>query len=125
MVKGFITFILTALIIFGLCLFEQIFVGNEFKEFSESLNSLYVKIDEETAVKADVEAVTELWQTKKDKLHVYIPHTDISYIDYWLNEAVSLVYTKDYDEALSKIEVLMSISKNLPKTYSLGLENIF
>ena len=57
-------------------------------------------------------------------LHSVIPHNDISYIDYWMGEAVSYIETKNFDDALSKIEVLITICEQIPQTYSVSLENI-
>ena len=81
--------------------------------------------EDETANREDGYAVKEMWTEKKSKLHVFLPHNDISYIDYWLNEACGLIYCGEYDLALGKIEVLREISKNLPDGYTLKLENIF
>ena len=53
-----------------------------------------------------------------------MPHNDISYIDYWLSEGVSLISTGNYEDALSKIDVLIHISKNLPDGYGFSLENV-
>lgn len=66
----------------------------------------------------------ELWETEKKNLHSVIPHNDISYIDYWMGEAVSYIETKNFDDALSKIEVLITICEQIPQTYSVSLENI-
>ena len=66
-----------------------------------------------------------MWTDKKSKLHIFVPHNDISYVDYWLNEACALIYCGNYDLALGKIEVLKEISKTLPGGYEFKLENVF
>ena len=66
-----------------------------------------------------------LWDDKKSKLHIFVPHNDISYIDYWLSEACGLLYNGEYELALGKVEVLKEISKNLPDAYNVKFENIF
>ena len=86
---------------------------------------LYDKIEEKTATREDAYAVRNLWTDKKSKLHIFIPHNDISYVDYWLSEACALIYRDEYDLALGKIEVLLEITRNLPDAYSVKLENIF
>ena len=58
-------------------------------------------------------------------LHAVIPHSDISYIDYWLGEAVSFIESEDGAQALSKIEVLLTLCEQIPQTYALTFENIF
>lgn len=41
-----------------------------------------------------------------------------------MGEAVSYIETKNFDDALSKIEVLITICEQIPQTYSVSLENI-
>lgn len=97
----------------------------QFGDFYSALDSLYDKVEEKTANREDAYAVKEMWRDKKTKLHLFIPHNDISYVDYWLNEACALIYNKEYDLALGKIEVLKEIAKNTPDAYGISLENIF
>ncbi len=103
----------------------EIYMHKQFDEFHDALGTLYKKVEDETANREDGYAVKKMWADKKSKLHVFIPHNDISYIDYWLSEACGLIYTKQYDLALGKIEVLQEITKNLPDAYTIKLENIF
>lgn len=109
----------------GLFIFTQWYLGNEFNEFSSALETLYEKIDDKTATEQDGYAVREMWKDKKSKLHVFIPHNDISYIDYWLSECCGLLKTGNFELALGKIEVLKEITQNLPDAYSVKFENIF
>lgn len=109
----------------ALFIFTEWYVSNQFKEFYNAVEVLYEKVDEETANREDGYAVKALWNSKKEKLHIFLPHNDISYVDYWLSEACGLIYNKNYELALGKLEVLKEISKNLPDAYRLKLENIF
>jgi len=93
--------------------------------FHEILTELYEKVDNNEANREDALSVQKWWLNKKESLHIYIPHNDIKEIDYWLAETVSLIYTKGYDEALSKVEVLLEICEHLPDTFSLKMQNIF
>lgn len=103
----------------------EIYLNKQFDEFHEALNTLYRKVENETANREDGYAVRQMWTDKKSKLHIFIPHNDISYVDYWLSEACGFIYRKEYALALANIEVLQEISKNLPGGYTLKLENIF
>ena len=121
-----IIYTLTALILcIVLFVSVEIYLNKQFNEFHEALDTLYTKVEDGTANREDGYALREMWADKKSKLHVFIPHNDISYIDYWLSEACGLIYCKKYDLALGKIEVLQEITKNLPGGYSLKIENIF
>lgn len=125
MVKAICYTVAAILICIGLFIFSGIYLENQFNEFSSALDTLYEKIEDETATVEDGYAVRTLWTDKKSKLHILIPHNDISYIDYWLSEACGLIKNGHYDLALGKVEVLKEITKNLPDAYSLKFENIF
>lgn len=109
----------------GLFIFSEIYIKTQFNEFSSALDTLYSKIEDRTATREDGTAVRTLWNDKKSKLQVLLPHNDISYVDYWISEACGLLYNGEYELALGKIEVLKEITKNLPDAYGIRLENIF
>lgn len=125
MVKTLLSIFISFLLLLGISIYEVYYVEKEFYDFSEQLETLYDKTDDKTANREDAEAVRISWNEKKKTLHVWVPHNDISYIDYWLSEGLSLIDTKNYDEALSKIEVLIEICKNIPSAYAFSFENIF
>ena len=125
MVKA-ISYTLAAIAVcIGLFIFSQWYLNKQFEEFSAALDSFYTKVEEKTASREDGYAVRALWTDKKSKLQVFVPHNDISYIDYWLSEACGLLYNGEYELALGKVEVLKEIAKNLPDAYNVRLENIF
>ncbi|MDE7083031.1 MAG: DUF4363 family protein [Clostridia bacterium] len=125
MVKAICYTVAAILICIGLFIFAEWYLNKQFEEFSAALDSLYEKIEDETATREDGYAVKALWTDKKSKLQVFVPHNDISYIDYWLSEACGLLYNEQYDLALGKVEVLKEIAKNLPDAYRIKLENVF
>lgn len=125
MVKSIIYTLVAIALCLGLFLGTQYYIGRQFGQFHSALETLYDKIEEKTATREDAYAVRTMWTDKKSKLHVFIPHNDISYVDYWLSEACALIYRGEHDLALGKIEVLLEITKNLPDAYSVKLENIF
>ena len=125
MVKSIIYTATAIVLCLALFIGVEIYLNKQFDDFHEALDTLYRKVENETANREDGYAVKEMWADKKSKLHIFIPHNDISYVDYWLNEACGLIYRKEYDLALGKIEVLQEITKNLPGGYTLKIENIF
>lgn len=125
MVKAICYTVAAILVCAGLFVFSELYMAKQFDEFSVALDSLYEKIENETATREDGYAVRTLWADKKSKLQILVPHNDISYVDYWLSEACGLLYNENYELALGKIEVLKEIAKNLPNAYRITLENIF
>jgi hypothetical protein len=125
MVKS-ICYTLVALILsIGFFIGVDIYLKEQFNDFYGALDTLYKKVEDESASREDGYAVKAMWADKKSKLHVFIPHNDISYVDYWLNEACALIYNGEYVLALGKVEVLKEIAKNLPAGYTVRFENIF
>ncbi|MGN0823444.1 MAG: DUF4363 family protein [Candidatus Coproplasma sp.] len=125
MVRSIIYTIVAALLCVGFFIWTDLYISTQFGQFNQALNTLYDKVEDKTANREDAYAVRDMWADKKEKLHVFIPHNDISYVDYWLSEACSLIYKSEYDLALGKIEVLLEITKNLPDAYIIKLENVF
>lgn len=124
MVKTFISTIICALIIVVGAIFESNFIQRQFDEFNQVLTVLYQKIELETAVDQDVYSVQKNWLDKKKILHAFIPHNEIKEIDLWLSESITLVKDKEWKDALSKIEVLIDLSEQIPKTFLLSFENV-
>ena len=125
MVKSIIYTVVAIALCLGIFLGTQYYISSQFKNFHAALETLYDKIEDKTATREDAYAVRNMWSDKKSKLHIFIPHNDISYIDYWLSEACALIYRDEYSLALGKIEVLLEITANLPDSYSVKLENVF
>ncbi|MBQ9734908.1 MAG: DUF4363 family protein [Clostridia bacterium] len=124
MVRTIISMICVAVILLAAALYEADFVKRQFDEFHEVLEILYEKVDQETATQDDVYAVQNNWIEKKKVLHIFIPHNDIKEVDLWLSESATLVRDKEWKDAISKIEVLKELSEQIPKTFTLSLENI-
>ncbi len=124
MVKTIISMLGALVIFIGGALYERDFVTRQFDELEEVLEILYDKIDEKTATQEDVYAVQKNWLNKKRYLHIFIPHNDIKEIDLWLAETVTLVRDKEWSDAISKVEVLIELTEQIPKTFELTLENI-
>ncbi len=124
MVKTFISMIAVAILLFVGAILEARFIDKQFNEFNEVLCVLYEKVDDESATINDVYAVQQNWLEKKKYLHIFIPHTEIKEVDLWLSESATLVRDKEWEDAISKIEVLKELSEQIPKTFSLRIENV-
>ncbi len=125
MVKSLIAIAVSVALLVGLGIGEWISVRNEFERFGEELQTLYEKAENETANGEDAKAVQTSWENKKKKLHVWIPHSDVTRIDDYMAETVRLIAEKDFALAMPKLEILIHLTSCLPATYSPALENIF
>lgn len=124
MVRSIISMVVVALIFFAGSFYENNFVNRQFNEFSNVLEVLYEKVDDQTATQDDVYAVQKNWLDKKRFLHAFIPHNEIKEVDLWLAESATLVRDKKWEDAISKIEVLKELSEQIPKTFKVSWENV-
>lgn len=115
--------VVSCLLIVG-AIYENTFVKRQFNEMHQVLVTLYDKIDETKATQDDVYAVQKNWIAKKKVLHIFIPHNEIKEMDLWLAESATLVRDKEWKDAISKIEVLIELTEQIPKTFRLSWENI-
>ncbi len=125
MVKSLTAIAVAVALLIGLGVGEWVSVNQEFGNFGKELATLYDKTENGTASGEDARAVQTSWEHKKETLHVWIPHSDITRIDDYMSETVRLVAEKNYALALPKIEILIHLAKCLPATYSPAIENIF
>ncbi len=125
MVKSVVYTLTAVALCLALFIGVHIYMGKQFSEFHDAVETLYKKVEDKTANREDGFAVRSMWTEKKSHLHIFVPHNDISYVDYWLSEACGLIYCGEFELALGKLEVLLEITKNLPGGYALKLENVF
>ena len=125
MLKSLYTMLAVLVIIMGAIFWENKFIKTEFNEFGQVLEILYDKTDKQIATQEDVFAVQKNWLNRKKYLHMFIPHTEIKEMDLWISEAITLVRDKEWQDAISKIEVLREWTEQIPKNFSITLENIF
>lgn len=125
MIKTIISAIITLALIIGVSIFEIHYVQTTFAVFHDELRTLRHKTELGQATYSDGLAVRSYWDTKKRIMHIWVPHTSLSEIDYQLDEAIGFLYVQDYTAALPKIEVILGLSENVPYGYTLHLGNIF
>ncbi len=125
MIRTIASIFITLALILGVSFYEIYYVQSTFDLFENSLRTLKDKTEHEIVNYGDGLAVRELWDTKKQVMHIWIPHTVLQEIDYQLDEAIGFLYVEEYTNALPKIEVLIGLSENVPKGYTFHLGNIF
>lgn len=125
MIKSITAILVAAALLIGLGVYESILVKDEFGAFGEEVQTLYDKTEKGTASGEDAKAVQKSWETRKERLHVWIPHNDIVRIDDYMSETVRLIAEENFPLALSKLEILLHLSACVPDTYRPALENIF
>ncbi len=124
MVKSIISTIIAIIFLISLSLIERSVINKTFYELKESLSVIYVKTEEQTATKNDILAYQKFWIQKKEYLHIFIPHNEIKEIELWIGESTTLIENKKFEDALSKLDVVMELIEQIPKTFAVRIENI-
>lgn len=125
MVKSIIYTLAAIILCAGFFIFTELYVSRQFEYVSAAADTLYRKVEEGDATVGDAHAVMELWEDKKSKLHVFIPHNDIAQIDYYLTEAGGHIRDGENGLAMAKLNVVIHLAQSLPSAYSVRLENVF
>lgn len=124
MVKTYISMIIVAVILLVGAFLGDAYVNSQFEKFNVSADLLYQKVHEETATTDDVLVLQNTWIKKKKTLHAFISHTEIKELDMWISECITLVRDKEWEDAVSKVEVIKELSEQIPKGFSFSIENI-
>ena len=124
MVKSIISVIVASLILLLASLYEQNYINTTFNELKDSFVIIYNKIESDTAVKDDILSAQKLWISKKEKLHIFISHNEIKEVDLWIAETVTLVENGKKEDAISKIDVVIELMEQIPKSFSFKIENL-
>ncbi len=125
MVKSVITVIVSALILAGAAIYEQIYVNSAFARLFEQALIMQEKETNKTATPADAENVRNCWIKEKEKMHAFISHNDIKELDMWLSEGIAFTKSGKYEEAYTKYVVIADLCKSIPKGYLIRFENVF
>ncbi|MBQ3166282.1 MAG: DUF4363 family protein, partial [Clostridia bacterium] len=81
MVKSLISILVAAAIIAVGGFFEHWYLDKSFDDIIVRIDAITEKIEEATVCEDDVLALQQAWISKKEKLHIFIPHTEIKEID--------------------------------------------
>lgn len=123
--KSVISSIIVLLLLIGVCVFEWIFIKTEFTDFKESVKEVHTLVESKTATESDMYSLQEKWVEKKKYFHAFIPHNEIKEFDLWIAESIKLVKYEKWEDAISKIEVVLHLAEQVPLTFMLSFENIF
>ena len=124
MVKIIYSILISVLILALAGVGEQIYLKRTFDSLHEDFTMAYLKIKEEKATADDANAIRTRWIAQKKKLHFFISHNDIKEMDLWLSEAVAYLKLGNVEESVSKLEVAIHLTEQIPQNYLIRFENI-
>lgn len=123
--KALIIPISALLLIAGLGIFEHFYLNKKFEVFESHLEELYVLATEKTATEEDVAKIEKWWDNEKAKFHIFIPHTIIRDIEFWLAETRGYIVIENFEFALVKIETIKLAARSIPHSFKIDFGNIF
>ena len=124
MVKTYVSMIVVSLLLIVCAIVGDAHVNKQFNDFNGTAKVLYQKVHEENATPDDVYVLQNEWLKKKKTLHAFISHTEIKEFDMWISECVTLVRDKEWQDAISKVEVIIELAEQIPRGFSFSIENI-
>ena len=96
---------------------------------SVSLNELRYEIEKNeknaNVIKDKMVDINQKWRDKNEKLSFYIEHDELEKVETELYALNANVDTKDYEQAIEKIEKCKFILKHIENKERLSLKNIF
>ena len=105
------------------------YIKNSVKDMSVSLNELRYEIEKNeknaNVIKDKMVDINQKWRDKNEKLSFYIEHDELEKVETELYALNANVDTKDYEQAIEKIEKCKFILKHIENKERLSLKNIF
>ena len=124
MVKTIYSILISILILVLVGIGEQVYLKKTFDGLNKEFTAAYRKIKDENATPDDANAIMSRWIAQKKKLHFFISHNDIKEMDLWLSETIAYLKLGNVEEAVSKLEVAINLTTQIPQNYLIRFENI-
>lgn len=124
MVKSTISVIIVTILLVIGSIFEYKTVNNSFSELEKTAKICQQKAIEETLVEDDVLILQKKWLKNKKRLHVWIPHNEIKEIELWIAECVRTTANEKHPDSAEKLEVIIELCQQIPKTFAISWQNI-
>lgn len=121
--------ILVVIIVFSADIVGNNYIKNSVKNMEVSLNNIRYELEkdekDEKVIKEIVEDIKQKWRNKNEKLSYYIEHDELEKVETELYALNANVDTKDYEQAIEKIEKCKFILKHIENKERVSLKNIF
>lgn len=105
------------------------YTKNSVKDMSAGLNEIRYELEknekDENTIKNIMADINKKWRNKNEKLSFYIEHDELEKVETELYALNANVDTKDYEQAIEKIEKCKFILKHIENKEKLSLKNIF
>ncbi len=124
MVKSLISVLIACLLIAVGSVLEYKTITNSFNELKQTAVICKEKAEDESLTTDDVLILQKKWIKRKKQLHVWIPHNEIKEMELWIAECVQTTANEKYPDSAEKLEVVIELCEQIPKTFSVSWQNI-
>lgn len=124
MYKRIIILILILAVVCSLAAIEHIAISRTFENFEFRLQQIDLDFQSNTVNINDITNLISYWNQRKRILYMVVPHIEIRNIESYLYQLKNAVEFEEYFEGSEYIEVLISQSQSIPRTFIFCLENI-
>lgn len=105
------------------------YLKNSVKDMNTCLNEIRYELEkgekDENVIKNIMIDINQKWENKNEKLSFYIEHDELEKVETELYSLNANVDTKDYEQAIEKVEKCKFILKHIENKEQLRLKNIF
>lgn len=109
-------------VLIGFCVFDEIYVANTFRDFTEMLK---IEEQKQSFNIEEIEAINRWWKETHQKLEVIVPHTQLNEITYAFGEFLGTIKADDLKSAEGQLHRLIETSEAMQEMYSFRLGNLF
>lgn len=109
-------------VLIGFCVFDEIYVANTFRDFTEMLK---IEEQKQSFDIEEIEAINRWWKETHQKLEVIVPHTQLNEITYAFGEFLGTIKADDLKSAEGQLHRLIETSEAMQEMYSFRLGNLF
>lgn len=109
-------------VLIGFCVFDEIYVANTFRDFTEMLK---IEEQKQSFDIEEIEAINRWWKETHQKLEVIVPHTQLNEITYAFGEFIGTIKADDLKSAEGQLHRLIETSEAMQEMYSFRLGNLF
>lgn len=114
--------IVVIVVLIGFCVFDEIYVANTFRDFTEMLK---IEEQKQSFDIEEIEAINRWWKETHQKLEVIVPHTQLNEITYAFGEFLGTIKADDLKSAEGQLHRLIETSEAMQEMYSFRLGNLF
>lgn len=126
MKKEIIILVIILIIVIVMDIITQSYTDTTMSDISNELNEVRNDlVNKEEKANNEIKSILDKWNEYKEKLVIYIEHTELEKVEMYIIEANSHIETGEYSMAIQTIDTCKFIIDHIEDKYKFCLKNIF